>query len=195
MMAMGYGYLDEPDEAYGICPGPGRRDPDDDGIGDFVLDLFSGTRAATAPWARRGYNVICVDNDPRTRPDILADVRALPIAGRPIFIWASPPCQQYSLANQARRPDLSLWEATLEVIRELAPRFWVIENVRGACRYWGIPAARWGPWFIWANFRIRVPRSSAPPKMRHRDPAERARIPTLLANAVYRSWSDERRSR
>ncbi len=28
-----------------------------------------------------------------------------------------------------------------------------------------------------------------------RDPAERARIPVLLANAVFRSWSDERRYR
>jgi len=113
----------------------------------IVLDLFSGTRAATAPWARRGYDVICLDIDPATRPDILGDVRALPINARPAFLWASPPCQEYSLArvdedstriqgvNQIRGgPDLSLWDATIAAIRELAPRYWVIENVRGACR-------------------------------------------------------------
>jgi hypothetical protein len=168
----------------------------------LALDLFSGTGAATAAFSIHGWEVIRIDNDPKLRPDLIADVRKLPIMCKPDFIWASPPCQGYSLAARRDRVavDLELWEAAIAAIRELAPRHWVIENVRGACRYWGIPAVHWGPYYLWANFRIRPPRSVAPEKMRVVAPRrqlalERARIPAELSRAVYASLMDERRPR
>jgi len=61
-------------------------------------------------------------------------------------IWASPPCLEFSLAysapqsialreNKPYDPDLEPLRATLEIIRILKPRYWVIENVRGASRW------------------------------------------------------------
>jgi site-specific DNA-cytosine methylase len=59
------------------------------------------------------------------------------------LIWASPPCVEFSLAYSSPQsialrekrdyqPDLRAVEATIEIIRILKPRYWVIENVRGA---------------------------------------------------------------
>ena len=57
----------------------------------LALDLFSGTGAATAAFSEHGWEVIRIDNDSKLRPDLIADVRELPIMCKPDFIWASPP--------------------------------------------------------------------------------------------------------
>jgi hypothetical protein len=57
------------------------------------LDLCSGLGGASQPALDRGWRVIRVDIDPRFKPDIVADVRALPL--KPFHVdvlWASPPC-------------------------------------------------------------------------------------------------------
>lgn len=64
------------------------------------LDLCSGLGGASQPALDRGWRVIRVDIDPRFKPDIVADVRALPL--RPFHVdvlWASPPCQEFARAT------------------------------------------------------------------------------------------------
>lgn len=161
----------------------------------LAVELFSGGGSATRPFEEAGWRVVRLDRERSVRPTLVADVRRLPLRCRPDFLWASPPCETYSTANPFRRSDRALWEATWAAIRELAPKRWVIENVRGACRTWGVPAARWGPWFLWANFWVRVPETRPEPKMRHRDPRARARIPDPLARAVFVSYRDDQRVR
>lgn len=72
--------------------------------------------------------------------------------GRPDVIWASPPCTSYSIAaishhrkKNAETGSLDpvsdfaklsdeLVKHTLELIKELKPKYWFIENPRGGMR-------------------------------------------------------------
>jgi DNA (cytosine-5)-methyltransferase 1 len=67
---------------------------------------------------------------------IWADIRAFDgrqCRGVVDIITASFPCQPHSLAGQRRgkADERNLWPDTLRVIRELAPRYVLLENVRG----------------------------------------------------------------
>ena len=132
----------------------------------LAVDLFAGTGGATAAFLDAGWDVIRVDANPRaagfttrTAANICADVRARhfwwgPSDRRPDLLWASPPCTEFSDANPHRpaRPSLELVHAVLEAVADLKPRFWVLENVRGAIPYLGIPAQKVGPWCLWGYF-------------------------------------------
>src|SRR5208282_5306335 len=106
------------------------------------LDLCSGLGGASQPALDRGWRVIRVDIDPRFKPTIVADVRALPL--KPFHVdvlWASPPCQEFSKFGlrcffpNPPAPDLSLVQGIWEFIDFLRPRYWVVENV-WASRPW-----------------------------------------------------------
>lgn len=168
----------------------------------IALDLFGGTGGATAAFkSSLDWKVIRVDNDIQHAPDIHCDVRTLPTMLFPNvdFLWASPPCQQFStmpVGSQHRRPSLELVFATFELIRDLRPRFWIIENVRGAIPFLGLPRQKIGPFCLWGYFpKIRPPieavdyRKMTPDK---KNAVERAAIPFSLSlavrDAVERSW-------
>tara|TARA_Y100000004_G_C8954706_1_gene430225 strand:- start:3209 stop:3844 length:636 start_codon:yes stop_codon:yes gene_type:complete len=64
------------------------------------------------------------------------------------LVLASPPCLEFSTgfhsprsiaAREGRledyKPDMSILEAVLDIVRMLKPTYFIIENVRGACRY------------------------------------------------------------
>lgn len=165
------------------------------GVGPAViaLDLYSGTGAATAAFRKHGWKVVCLDLDPRRRPDVIADAGCLPIAGRIDFLWASPPCTEFSDANARipsdRRPALECVFATLEAVKELRPRFWILENVRGAIPFLGIPVQKIGPFCLWGYFPpIAVSFELASwRKSKFHSAASRARIPDALSEAVYQS--------
>ena len=87
------------------------------------------------------------------------------------FLWASPPCDEFSLAYPAPRsvaaregvldlyqPDMKPLKATLEIIAALKPRYWAIENVQGAIRYFepyiGRHRVRLGSIYLWGNFPV-----------------------------------------
>jgi hypothetical protein len=163
----------------------------------IALDLYSGTGAATAAFRRRGWSVVAVDLDLAGRPDVVADVRRLPISGGVDFLWASPPCAEFSDANPdnrlviAGRPSLECVFATLQAVRDLRPRFWILENVRGAIPFLGIPVQKIGPWCLWGYFppiRVSVELASWR-KSRFHTAAARGRVPDILSEAVFRSVS------
>ncbi len=131
-----------------------RRSPDGPRV---ALDLFSGTGGATRAFADRGWRVVRVDVDGRHHPDVVADIGRLPLAGTVDFLWASPPCTEFSTADarvdhNTKRPSLELVFATLAAVCTLRPRFWILENVRGAIPFLGIPAQKVGPWCLWGYF-------------------------------------------
>lgn len=111
------------------------------------LDLCSGLGGASQPALDRGWKVIRVDIDPRFKPDIVADVRALPL--KPFHVdvlWASPPCiefTRYDMANkfpsrshlQRKIPNPELCVAAWHWVRLCKPANWVIENVRGSRKF------------------------------------------------------------
>lgn len=101
----------------------------------LLLELFCGTAEVSRAFRRRGWETWAVDNDPKSNADELCDVLRFEWRGRrPDVIWASPPCTQYSQArrNAGSPPDLAGADAlvarTLEIVRNLRPRYFFIEN-------------------------------------------------------------------
>lgn len=127
-----------------------------------MLDLFSGSGSASAPMLAHGWNVTRVDLDPKTDDAIRADVREFrPDMPPPDLLWASPPCDEFARESMpwcktGKAPDMSCLDATLALIAELRPRFWVIENVRGAVPWFasrlGPPKRRIGSVYLWGEF-------------------------------------------
>lgn len=125
-----------------------------------VLELFAGTRSIGKVFETRGHEVYSVEWN-RDFEDIAlyADISTLTAqqcielcGGRPDVIWASPDCSTYSVAalGTHRRkipPSKELVAQTdyarfcdatnkhvVDLIRELDPLYWFIENPRGGMR-------------------------------------------------------------
>lgn len=131
----------------------------------FMVDLYAGLGGASAAMRERGWRVVGVDLDAKYRPDIVADVRKLPLrAGlRPDLVWASPPCEEFAKDSMpwfkdTPPPSLELVGAAMRAIEWLQPRWWVIENVRGSHRWirllLGPHRARYGPVYLWGDFPL-----------------------------------------
>lgn len=121
-----------------------------------VLELFSGTKSISSAFERLGCQTFTVDNDKKLNPDLCVDILSLnlsklsPLPGSPRIIWASPPCQTFSVAsiphywiykagrhiprNKKSETGLKLLDKTIKLISELNPEFWYIENPRGMMR-------------------------------------------------------------
>jgi hypothetical protein len=119
----------------------------------IVYDFFSGTGSSTKAFEDAGHTIIKVELDLQFEAherDILSLTAEGLIAkyGQPDFIWASPPCQKFSVASCSRYwyPDgtprddnageaLKLVEFTINLIQELNPtNGYIIENPRGMLR-------------------------------------------------------------
>jgi DNA (cytosine-5)-methyltransferase 1 len=118
-----------------------------------VLDLFAGAGGAALGLHAAGFrHLYCVERDAYAAATLRAaglpaletvvrtpDYAAL--RGHVDLLWASPPCQAWSVANQ--RPGLkgaddiarNGWPWTLDVVRAVEPRWAVFENVRNARAY------------------------------------------------------------
>ena len=102
-----------------------------------LLELFSGTGSMGRAFAELGWEVTSLDVDPKADPTICADIcswEPLPKFAPGYFdmIWASPVCTEYSrvLTRRPRRLEEGdrLALRTLQIIQELQPRFWALEN-------------------------------------------------------------------
>ena len=124
-----------------------------------VLELFAGTKSIGKAFEAAGHEVYSVEWDKSfeninlyadilnvTADDILRDF------GRPDIIWASPDCATFSIAaiSHHRRKDPATGnldpvsdyakfcdkvdQHVLNLIRELRPTYWFIENPRGGLR-------------------------------------------------------------
>lgn len=121
-----------------------------------VLELFAGTRSIGKAFEARGHEVFSVDwnkdfDDINLYKDIneLKADEILTKFGHPDVIWMSPDCTTFSIAaishhrrknqnngslepisNYAKFCDV-VDQHCLDLIRELKPRYWFIENPRG----------------------------------------------------------------
>ena len=123
-----------------------------------ILELFCGTKSISNAFKARGHEVYTVDWDKRFEPTLSVDVGTLTAdqiielcGGVPDVIWASPDCTSYSVAaisyHRVRELNGNLKAITayakkcdkinahlIDLIRELKPKYWFIENPRGALR-------------------------------------------------------------
>ena len=124
----------------------------------LMIDICCGLKGASQMMTARGWNVVTLDIDPRFSPAIVADVRDWHWAGSPVdLLWMSPPCDEFARewmpwSKTGRAPDMSIVDACRRLVDEIQPRYWVLENVRGAVPYLGTPRAIVGPFYFWGNF-------------------------------------------
>jgi hypothetical protein len=125
-----------------------------------MLDLFAGQGGASAAMRARDWTVVRVDLDQRFELDLVANIERLTWRRSVDFLWASPPCTEFSRESMpwcrtGRPPSLDLVRAALRIIEESRPRFWAIENVRGAVKWLrpllGEPVMSTGPVYLWGN--------------------------------------------
>ncbi len=115
-----------------------------------VLDLFSGLGGWSQPAIDASDQVFRIELDARMPADLHADVRdvtAADLPWRPDLILASPPCEGFSVMNIGKnwhhdgtpktdraRLAVELVAATLRIVDEAAPTYWVMENPRDKLR-------------------------------------------------------------
>ena len=96
-----------------------------------LLELFSGTGSVGAVAKDMGYSVVSLDlKNADINCDILNwDYKKYEV-GHFQFIWASPPCTEYSKAKTTgvRKIDDAnkIVLKTIEIIKYFQPRWWVI---------------------------------------------------------------------
>ena len=205
-----------------------------------VLELFAGTRSIGKAFEAHGHVVFSVEWDKQFENiDWYEDIGKisaqdiLDAFGRPDVIWASPDCTSYSVAaiSHHRRKNKetgSLDPITdyakfcdgvnkhvVELIRELNPKYWFIENPRGGMRKmeWmqGLPRytvtyckygeERMKPTDIWTNHpdpkflppskngdpdHVKAPRGSRTGTQGLKDAVERSRIPEALCEHIVK---------
>lgn len=175
--------------------------------GAMIIDLFSGSGSASGIWQNHNYHVDRYDIVAPEKPITTAidlsnkneiDNKILFMPQSPLLIWASPPCTEYSLENRyfAKNPqeiDTTLWRNTKYIIDSLEPKYWVIENVKGAHRIWGEPTQKFGAYWLWGNFpKFNIP-GKVPNKNVHnyKNKKERAKesakIPYEISSGLFRA--------
>jgi hypothetical protein len=117
-----------------------------------VIELFAGTGSFSKVAKERGHDIFTVEINPDFKPDLCKDIlevtsqEILESFGQPDFIWASPPCTTFSVAsisrywengkpkNEKTLKGIAIVKKTLQLIKELNPTYWIIENPRGMLR-------------------------------------------------------------
>lgn len=124
-----------------------------------ALELFAGTRSIGKAFEARGHDVYSVEWDKKFENiDLYADILTVTAEqiikefGRPDVIWASPDCSTFSIAaiSHHRRKNVitgnldpvsdyakfcdEVDKHVLDLIYELNPKYWFIENPRGGLR-------------------------------------------------------------
>ena len=99
-----------------------------------VLELFSGTGSVGNACREFGFDVISLERD--MEADIRMGIIDWDYTAFPSkyfdFIWASPPCTEYSIAKTIGTRDIEgsnrIVARTMEIIRYFDPRYWILEN-------------------------------------------------------------------
>ena len=124
-----------------------------------VLELFAGTRSIGKAFEKHGHKVYSIEWDKDFENidwyEDIGKITAQDIIdrfGHPDVIWASPDCTSFSIAaiSHHRRKNIetgnldpvsdyakfcdNVDQHVLDLIRELKPKYWFIENPRGGMR-------------------------------------------------------------
>lgn len=120
------------------------------GEGINLLELFAGSRSIGKAAESLGMNVFSSDINAFEGIDYVTDIREFDtknVPFKPDIIWASPPCTYFSVAsigkhwNKDNTPKsdnallgVEFVQKTIDIIKELQPVYWFIENPRGKLR-------------------------------------------------------------
>lgn len=119
----------------------------------LCIDLCSGLGGFSAAFVDAGWEVVTVDIDAKFNPTVCADVRSLSSVDiekvtklgsfklyEKVVVLASPPCERFSIANSnwpqtGIRKALEIVGAVIELIIEIKPNYWCLENPKGRLRW------------------------------------------------------------
>lgn len=209
-----------------------------------VLELFAGTRSIGKAFEAKGHEVYSVEWDKRFENiDLYGDIGELTAEdvlknfGKPDVIWASPDCSSFSISaishHRRKNEETGNLDAVsdyakfcdkvdqhvLDLIKELNPKFWFIENPRGGMRKmsWmqGLPRytvsyckyrdTRMKPTDLWTNHpnpqflpmckngdpcHEPAPRGSKTGTQGRKGSLERSRIPDKLCEHIVKICED-----
>ena len=119
-----------------------------------VLELFSGTASFSKVATARGHECRTLDFEEKFNPTYCMDIMdfdpAILNGWKPDVVWASPPCQCFSVASLYHHWEISgpvhipisegaiksmrIVEKTLDIIRTIKPSYYFIENPRAMLR-------------------------------------------------------------
>ena len=119
-----------------------------------VLELFSGSKTFSTIAAKEfNFKTFTVDFNPDLKPDLVKDILKLKksdIPFNPDIIWASPPCQSFSVMSfnhhftkigncYVAKSEQALFHIklvlkTIDIINLFKPKYFYIENPRGLLR-------------------------------------------------------------
>lgn len=153
-------------------------------MNNVFIDLFSGLGGASAAFERApNWRTIKIDNntellehnrglfvmDISDTDEVIAMIEQqidwMDVKDK-LVIWASPPCTEFSWARADRiggqssdEFDLTLLDATRQIIEHFHPDYWVIENVHGAEPIFNdelelTPTQKIGPIVLWGDFPL-----------------------------------------
>ena len=134
-----------------LIPSPSKRHN-----GLRILDLFSGLESVAKIARAHGHEVITLDINPKFGADLPMDILKfdpaihLPPGWKPDIIWASPPCEGFSVAafghhwtggkgayiprTEWAKTSILILNRTVSLINEMKPARWYMENPRGMMR-------------------------------------------------------------
>ena len=115
-----------------------------------LLELFAGTQSVSRVARRLGWDCVSLDICPRHSPDLCMSVLDFDETAYPRdafdFIWASPPCEAFSVAKcrgrgggaELREADMVVAEALVAKTKQILDHFdahYCVENPKGS-RLW-----------------------------------------------------------
>jgi len=190
-----------------------------------MIDLCAGFGGQSEAFLQGGFDVIRVDNNPllsEVQNMFIEDVYKIEpfnISGRGIdYIHAGPTCHEFSLAFNAPRSKaihsgaaasysptegIRLVQRCKDIIEQLQPRYWSVENVRGSIKFLkpilGEPRLIIGPYVYWGNFplfdidvadlpsKAQLDKRHSPLRMNHR-----AECPLMLSQAFFDAMTKQK---
>ncbi len=195
---------------------------------NLCIDLCCGLKGFSQAFAMSSeWDVVTVDVEPRFQPTICADVLALKASdiekaarlgdftkyGK-VVVLASPPCERFSIANSnwpqmGIRKALEIVGACLELIIDINPDYYLIENPKGRLRWvlgppthsirlsdYGHRRATQGgksrrpfkPTDLWGNVPFNLVAADVVPSVRvgaaYQKSSKRAQLPFALSQAL-----------
>ena len=204
-----------------------------------ILELFAGTRSICKAFEKNGHETYSIEWDKKFKNiSLYADISKITkddiinlCNGKPDVIWASPDCTTFSIAgishHRIKNKENGNLDAVsyyakfcdkvdqhvLELIKELKPKYWFIENPRGGMRkmvwmknlprytitYCQYGDSRMKPTDIWTNYpnpnfkkpckngdkcHVSAPRGSRTGTQGLKNSVDRSKIPEELCNYV-----------